>query len=318
MAQPDLLPRLEFKTSQTVTNDDLSRTFGGREGGIRFRGSTSSRIDRMAIIQTSTGRHPYHEQRDGDVLLYMGQGKRGDQRMSNRNLALAQHLSQKFPLYAFEGTAIDTYRCLGRAVVEQISEARAPDEEGKDRRVYIFTLRLLNDEEPAPVNYVPPLPSRRTSSQRQPLRGSDIARLRALERELAHTTSWSDRVTRSRALVDALKELYEYRCQLCGDSELIPTIPTLGGRFYVEVHHLWGFLEASSGDQLNGTPLVDRADNCIVACPYHHALLHYREPRYRFDPASVGFVDETGAVLVLEMKRHDIVGGERYRVTSPT
>src|SRR5438034_950672 len=137
-----------FAVGQVVTNDELSQFFGGREGGIRYRGSTRSRIERMAIVQTSTGRHPYREEREGDLLTYMGQGRTGDQQMRGRNLALAQHMSQGFPLYAFLRVADDAYECLGPAVVEDVTEGRARDVDGIDRLVFLFAIRLFPDAPP--------------------------------------------------------------------------------------------------------------------------------------------------------------------------
>ena len=82
----------------------------------------------------------------------------------------------------------------------------------------------------------------------------------------------------------------------------------------MEVHHIWGFLEVTGGDQVTGVPLVDRADNVIVVCPYHHALLHFRRPIYRFDAEKSGFADGTSSFLPLLLQLHEVSGGERYRV----
>lgn len=309
--RPTDLPR--FAAGQVLTNEELSDAFGGGEGGIRFRGSTMTHIDRMAIIQPSTGRHPYREQRDGDVLIYMGQGRRGDQQMTNRNLALAQHLAQGFPLFAFTRDAVDSYECLEPAVVEQVTEGRAPDDDGKDRLVYLLTIRILQDGTPQPPARILPLPTTPAGAGRRHRRAPQPKDLRKYEKELAHARTWSSRALRSRALVEALKSLYGYRCQLCGSDAAIPPIPTTGAKFYVEVHHVWGFLEAIGGDQVNGVPLVDRSDNIIVVCPHHHALLHYRRPTIHFDSERGGFVDGIGLAIPLALRLHEVSGAERYR-----
>lgn len=57
-----------------------------------------------------------------------------------------------------------------------------------------------------------------------------------------------------------LKELYDWKCQICGF-----TIEKKGGGLYAETHHL----EALS----KGGP--DSIENIIVVCPNHHALFEY-------------------------------------------
>lgn len=229
-----ITPRPAFAVGQVITNNELSQFFGGREGGIRYRGSTRRRVQRMAIIQTSTGRHPYREQREGDLLTYMGQGRKGNQQMRGRNLALAQHIAQRFPLYAFLRVADDAYECLGPAVVEDVTEGRAPDDDGKDRLVFLFAIRLFPEAPPPhPTDFLP-VATQPQTNQRRRRSSAALTEIRKYEIELAHTRTWTSRAVRSRALVDAMKRLYGYRCQLCGDDNPIPHIPTEGGRSYVE------------------------------------------------------------------------------------
>jgi 5-methylcytosine-specific restriction protein A len=59
-----------------------------------------------------------------------------------------------------------------------------------------------------------------------------------------------------------VKELYEYRCQVCGERlEILP------GVFYAEAHHLQPL-----GGEHKGP---DVKDNILCVCPNHHALFDY-------------------------------------------
>jgi hypothetical protein len=71
------------------------------------------------------------------------------------------------------------------------------------------------------------------------------------------------RVVRDTALTRWLKWLHQNRCQFCGVS-----LQLSGGRTYSEAHHI-----RPLGVPHNGP---DRADNILVLCPNHHAVLDYR------------------------------------------
>lgn len=104
------------------------------------------------------------------------------------------------------------------------------------------------------------------------------------------------RLRRNRALADALKQEYDYCCQLChSDEPDCPVIPMKNGRNYVEVHHIMGLAEivAAEGEgQLEESEYQNLTSyhNVIVVCPYHHILLHHRDPPLEFDSENFRFV----------------------------
>lgn len=67
-----------------------------------------------------------------------------------------------------------------------------------------------------------------------------------------------NRHQRDRELVEALKELYADRCQLCGDRRARPD-----GTGYSEVHHIRPLGQPHEGP--------DKRANMVVVCPNHHA-----------------------------------------------
>lgn len=70
------------------------------------------------------------------------------------------------------------------------------------------------------------------------------------------------RIVRNTELAIRLKELYEYRCQVCGEQRR-----RTAGDAYAEAHHL----RPLGGDR----PGPDVEENILVLCPNHHADFDY-------------------------------------------
>jgi predicted HNH restriction endonuclease len=109
-----------------------------------------------------------------------------------------------------------------------------------------------------------------------------------IQTTLAKETSMISRYKRNRELLEELKRLYDYRCQLCSSKSTdIPSIPMKNGINYVEVHHIKGFNEVRN---IEATEQQDSADfdidhykNLITVRVYHHKLLHIHINEYSFD-----------------------------------
>jgi|GEM_PF-6370726 len=71
------------------------------------------------------------------------------------------------------------------------------------------------------------------------------------------------RVIRDTALARVVKELHDFRCQLCDH-----TIQLADGSFYAEAHHVRPLGSPHDGP--------DRMDNLLCVCPNHHIELDYR------------------------------------------
>lgn len=68
------------------------------------------------------------------------------------------------------------------------------------------------------------------------------------------------RIKRNQKLVDNIKRIYEYSCQICGEQLQIRI-----DLYYSEVHHI-----KPLGFKHNGPDILE---NMICVCPNHHALL---------------------------------------------
>lgn len=83
------------------------------------------------------------------------------------------------------------------------------------------------------------------------------------------------RIIRDSAKAEALKELYDSQCQVCGTA-----LRLADGRRYAEAHHL-----RPLGAEHQGR---DGQGNMVILCPNHHALFDLRA--LAIDPAT-GLVD---------------------------
>ena len=101
------------------------------------------------------------------------------------------------------------------------------------------------------------------------------------------TVPESKQLKRNLELPCLLKELYGFRCQVCGfDFKPHYGVP------YSETHHvIW----MSRGG-------VDHSNNIIVVCPNHHRIIHNANPK--FDRAELAFVYPNGLRESLQFKSH--------------
>ncbi|MFA5393348.1 MAG: HNH endonuclease signature motif containing protein [Candidatus Ratteibacteria bacterium] len=91
-------------------------------------------------------------------------------------------------------------------------------------------------------------------------------------------------IRRNPELPIALKELYDYKCQVCKED--------FKGKPYSETHHvIW----LSRGG-------VDHSNNLIVVCPNHHRIIHETKPD--FDRHNLAFVYPNGFQEHLKLKDH--------------
>ncbi|MBO6179845.1 MAG: HNH endonuclease [Selenomonadaceae bacterium] len=91
----------------------------------------------------------------------------------------------------------------------------------------------------------------------------------------------------NRGIGEYLKELYSFRCQICGEKV---------GSFYsvkvAECHHIDYFVKSLNND----------ANNLLIVCPNHHRIIHISNPK--FDKESKEFLYPNGYVEHLKLNLH--------------
>lgn len=79
-----------------------------------------------------------------------------------------------------------------------------------------------------------------------------------------------NRVIRDTTKAKKLKEMYNYKCQVCGER-----IEILEEVFYAEAHHIKPLGKNHDG--------FDEEDNMIILCPNHHAMFDFGIPYFKSD-----------------------------------
>ena len=193
----------------------------------------------------------YEDDRDdGDEIIYTGQGGNdpntgrqiADQELRLGNLALARSAATGEPVRVVRGRWPDSayappagYRYDGLYVVDDYWT-----DKGKSGfRVYRYRLRRSDAAAPAWAPAAPPPPEGEHGQARR-------------------TIGTISRIIRNTAVTRWVKELYEYRCQVCRVSLDTPAGP------YAEGAHI-----RPLGSPHNGP---DTSANVLCLCPNHHVM----------------------------------------------
>jgi len=91
----------------------------------------------------------------------------------------------------------------------------------------------------------------------------------------------------NRKIGEYLKELYGYRCQICGQ-----LVGEEYGSRIAEAHHIEYFVKSLNND----------ADNQMIVCPNHHRIIHDVNPI--FDRKSMMYVYPNGYSECLRLNKH--------------
>lgn len=78
----------------------------GNAGGVRVC-LEDSQVKRMVLLTSvpsarQATENPYHDRTEGDILIYTGAGREGDQLLSGINKRIPQQLDARFPIYGFQ------------------------------------------------------------------------------------------------------------------------------------------------------------------------------------------------------------------------
>jgi HJR/Mrr/RecB family endonuclease len=97
----------DFQVGRMYSNVEISSHLGvGNAGGIRLSVGDDRRIQRIVLLTSVPGariarENPYHDRIEGNVLVYTGTGRTGDQKLVGRNLRIVEQQDKPFPIYGF-------------------------------------------------------------------------------------------------------------------------------------------------------------------------------------------------------------------------
>ncbi len=131
--------------SQILKNSDIVDTFKcGNMGGMRRSKTTNT----LVLISDYT-KGIYHDKWIGGILHYTGMGKNGDQDINwAQNATLANYGRNGVDIHLFEVMDAGEYVYCGRIeLVDKPYTEMQPGEDGQDRRVWMFPIRPVPDND---------------------------------------------------------------------------------------------------------------------------------------------------------------------------
>lgn len=137
--------KFDIKIGDVIANQQLSTLFQcGTQGGMR----RSNKTNTLVIISDQT--KPYFKDEwKGNVLQYTGMGITGDQKIDYaQNKTLAESNTNGVEVHLFEVFSPGKYTYHG--IVELAGgpyEKSQPDKDGNERKVIIFPLKIISEEE---------------------------------------------------------------------------------------------------------------------------------------------------------------------------
>ena len=132
-----------FKIGEIVSNRDIIDTFKcANMGGMRRSYATNT----LVVVSDYT-KGLYYDKWIGGILHYTGMGKNGDQDIGGaQNKTLAESETNGVSVHLFEVIDSGEYIYCGRVqLAERPYREIQPDENGVDRKVWIFPLKLSHE-----------------------------------------------------------------------------------------------------------------------------------------------------------------------------
>ena len=193
---------------------------------------------------------------DGNLIIYTGEGGRDpdtkaqitDQTLTGGNLALAKNFTQGNPIRVSRGDKLRSeyapqkgYRYDGLYRIDDCWTAQGVD------GFIIYKYRLIRLDGQPPLGTLEPKTAPPNSSPTP--EGTHHP---------PHTIVATSRVIRNTEIGNQVKQLYDYKCQICGIQLVTPAGP------YAECCHIQPL-----GKPHNGP---DTLGNVLCLCPNHHVL----------------------------------------------
>jgi 5-methylcytosine-specific restriction protein A len=145
-----------FSVAMRYSNDEIYKSLGvGNAGGVRVKKLQTGEVQRIVIFTSiPTARqiieNPYHDRLEGEVLIYTGMGKEGEQTVSGPNARIIEQELHKFPIYAFiqiggrrdTSIGVKRWRFLGLLEYLRHYQEEQIDSRGEKQTVWMFEFRV--------------------------------------------------------------------------------------------------------------------------------------------------------------------------------
>jgi hypothetical protein len=160
-----LITDSSFAVGKLYSSDEIQKSLKvGNAGGVRASVSSEGIVRRLVIMTSLLDtklikENPYHDRIEGQVLVYTGAGRQGDQSLGGVNSRIPQQASFQFPIYGFEivgsrrDKQIGTQRWRFIGLMEYLRHY--PDSQidayGAMRQVWVFEFQIHRTPEVVPT-----------------------------------------------------------------------------------------------------------------------------------------------------------------------
>jgi len=148
-----------FEVGKLYSNEEIYRTLQvGNAGGVRSSISDKGTVRRLVVMTSVPTAHqrsenPYYDRIEGEVLVYTGAGREGDQLISGPNARILQQPNDRFPIYGFmliesrrkQQRGAKRWSFLGLLEFLRFYQEQQFDSKGKSRLAWVFELRVCAD-----------------------------------------------------------------------------------------------------------------------------------------------------------------------------
>jgi HJR/Mrr/RecB family endonuclease len=140
-----------FEVAEFYTNDQIQYSLDvGNSGGIRPKLNSDKKLDYIVLTTSQeetkkSGRNPYADSIEGDILTYTGAGLKGEQTISGVNKRLLEQMNSPIPILGFIKEDVNKYKFAGLLFLIRHYEDYQLDHEGLMRKVVIFEFQIISN-----------------------------------------------------------------------------------------------------------------------------------------------------------------------------
>ncbi|CEQ29970.1 HNH endonuclease [[Clostridium] sordellii] len=256
-----MITRFNLKQGDILINDDLMERFKcSGQGGMR----KSNKTNTLVLISDET-KGLYEDKWYGDEFHYTGMGKKGDQSLDfMQNKTLAQSNVNGVEVHLFEVFEKKKYTYVGQVKLNgEPYQAIQKDEDGLDRNVWIFKLRLIDEYEiPKVRQEIINQNTKQKERKAKKLSNEDLKeKAKEVKGKPGTRNTVSETYNRNAYVVEYTRRRANGICELCGKEA---PFKNSKGEPYLEVHHIVWL--SKGGD--------DTIENTAALCPNCHRKMH--------------------------------------------